>query len=226
MVASPYESHRDIHWDFRVVNKKELCFPNFPSSYVELRRLHSLLIDVLIQTAINGLGVAITPKPYDDFEQSPYAGLPSSSIDAAWHYLLEPTTIRVTPGELNRSNQTSVPLPGGGYMAWLGVFHELHCIKMVRQWVYRDHYYPNITEDEFEESSIHADHCLDILRSAALCHGDTTLTTFGWTNKSKPQLNTRPINHKCVDWKQLVVSVEDRVVQREEMEAMVNPNLQ
>jgi hypothetical protein len=69
------------------------------------------------------------------------------------------------------------------------------------------------------------DHCLDILRSATLCHGDTTLTTFGWTNKSKPQLNTRPINHKCVDWEQLIMSVEDRVVQRDEMEAMVNPNL-
>ncbi|KAK3208240.1 hypothetical protein GRF29_77g43187 [Pseudopithomyces chartarum] len=105
---------------------------------------------------IDNLVVAAASKPYDDFEQSPYAGLPSPSIDAAWHYLLEHTTIRVTPTELNRSNQTSVELPGGGYMAWLGVFHELHCIKMVRQWVYRDHYYPNMTNDEFEEASIHA----------------------------------------------------------------------
>jgi hypothetical protein len=27
---------------------------------------------------------------------------------------------------------------------------------MVRQWVYRDYYYPNMTNDEFEEASIHA----------------------------------------------------------------------
>lgn len=90
--------------------------------------LRALLAFVLIQTAIDNLVVAAASKPYDDFEQSPYAGLPSPSIDAAWHYLLEHTTIRVTPTELNRSNQTSVELPGGGYMAWLGVFHELHCI--------------------------------------------------------------------------------------------------
>jgi len=69
------------------------------------------------------------------------------------------------------------------------------------------------------------DHCLDILRSAALCHADTTLTTFGWANKSKPMLNTRPINHKCVDWNALVGSVADRVVGRDEMAALVNPNL-
>ena len=83
---------------------------------------------VLIQIAINHLGVAVAPKAYDDFEKSPFAGLPSPSIDASWHYLLEPTTIRVTSEELAQSNQTSVTLPGGGYMAWLGVFHELHCI--------------------------------------------------------------------------------------------------
>ena len=39
--------------------------------------------------------------------------------------------IRVTETELRRANQESVALTeeeGGGYLAWLGVFHELHCI--------------------------------------------------------------------------------------------------
>jgi hypothetical protein len=57
-----------------------------------------------------------------------------------------------------------------------------------------------------------------------MCHGDTTLTTFGWASKPKPMLNTRPIDHKCVDWNILVDSVKDRVVAREEMDMMVNPN--
>jgi hypothetical protein len=83
--------------------------------------------------AINRLDVKIMPKPYDDFEQSPFAGLPKTSIDAAWHHLLEPTTIRVSAEELRKSNQSSVPLPNGGYMAWLGVFHELHCIVSIFQ---------------------------------------------------------------------------------------------
>lgn len=82
--------------------------------------------------AVDRLQVRFTAQPYDDFEKSPWSGLPSPSIDAAWHHLLEHTTIRVTAQELARSNQTSVELPeGGGYMAWLGVFHELHCIVRV-----------------------------------------------------------------------------------------------
>ena len=37
--------------------------------------------------------------------------------------------IRVTAAELGRNNQESVTLTeGGGYLGWLGVFHELHCI--------------------------------------------------------------------------------------------------
>jgi hypothetical protein len=27
---------------------------------------------------------------------------------------------------------------------------------MIRQWVYRDYYHPNLTSDDFEEWSIHA----------------------------------------------------------------------
>ena len=58
-----------------------------------------------------------------------------------------------------------------------------------------------------------------------MCHADTTLTTFGWADQTKPMLNTRPIDHKCVDWNGLVASIEDRVAGRDEMAAMVNPNL-
>ena len=37
--------------------------------------------------------------------------------------------IRVSEAELERGNQESVILPeGGGYLGWMGVFHELHCI--------------------------------------------------------------------------------------------------
>ena len=51
------------------------------------------------------------------------------TIDEAWLKLLEPMNTRVTAEELAKRNQTSIALPkGGGYLAWLEVFHELHCI--------------------------------------------------------------------------------------------------
>ncbi|TVY58744.1 Oxidase ustYa [Lachnellula cervina] len=172
------------------------------------------------------LNIRYVPVAYTDFEQSPFAGPPSASVDKAWHDLLEKTNLRVSQSELRLSNQSSVELPeNGGYMAWLGVYHQLHCIKMLRQWNYREHYHPNITEEDRPHWDIHADHCLDILRSAAMCHADTTLTTFGWADQPKPMLNTRPIDHRCVDWDALMESVEYRVVSRDEMASLLNPNL-
>lgn len=60
---------------------------------------------------------------------NPYAGAPTPELDAAWDDLLAPMHIRVSQGELRRDNQKSVALiEGGGYLGWLGVFHELHCV--------------------------------------------------------------------------------------------------
>ena len=56
-----------------------------------------------------------------------------------------------------------------------------------------------------------------------MCHGDTTLTTFGWMDQAQPMLNTRLIEHKCVDWEMLMESVNDRIVSREEIADLRNP---
>ncbi|KAK6593698.1 hypothetical protein H4I95_11090 [Botrytis cinerea] len=140
---------------------------------------------------------------------------PSESVDQAWHDLLKDMNIRVTTEELEKSDQKSISLPeGGGHM------------KMLRRWNYRDHYYPNITDPTIEHWDIHADHCFDILRSAVMCQGDTTLTTFGWEKLSKPQPHVKSTEHRCVDWNKLMESLADRVVGEEEMAALVNPRLE
>ena len=60
---------------------------------------------------------------------NPFAGPPSSQIDAAWDSMMAPMHMRVNLEELDRAQQDSVALPeGGGYLAWLQSFHELHCI--------------------------------------------------------------------------------------------------
>lgn len=68
-------------------------------------------------------------KLYDNLNNNPFAGPPDPHIDVAWHGLLEGIHIRVTKEELVKSQQTSVLLPeGGGYLSWLGAYHELHCL--------------------------------------------------------------------------------------------------
>ena len=105
-----------------------------------------------------------------------FAGPPSVHIDAAWDSMMAPMHMRVTLEELDRAQQNSVALPeGGGYLAWLQSFHELHCIvcpesrfrphqltslcavkRMLRKWNYRSYYHPNITEHEVSKLNSHA----------------------------------------------------------------------
>lgn len=73
---------------------------------------------------------------------NPYAGEPTAEGDEAWHTLHNNMSVRVTAEKLAAHDQTSVALPNGGYLAWLGVFHELHCVKMLQQWSWREHYFP------------------------------------------------------------------------------------
>ncbi|KAH7385376.1 hypothetical protein DE146DRAFT_666940 [Phaeosphaeria sp. MPI-PUGE-AT-0046c] len=169
------------------------------------------------------------PQLFTKFQNSPFTGSPSKSTDKAWHDLMENMVMRASEDELREGNQTSIPLPEGGYMTWLGAYHELHCIKMLREFKYFDHYHPEVAVGSIQHAhlSVHADHCIEMLRQSAMCHGDGSLTTFKWSPKSeKPMLDlTRP-SHKCVNWAVLTESLQDRTVSQEEMNRMRNPEFE
>ena len=79
--------------------------------------------------AMERITVSYKPKLFQNLTQNPFAGTPSPAIDETWGELLAPMNMRVSKAELESGDQTSVALPeGGGYLAWLGAFHELHCI--------------------------------------------------------------------------------------------------
>lgn len=90
-----------------------------------LKHRRCLLIDsiVLPDVAIN-----YAPEIYMKMHESPYVGPPGSELDGAWSDLMGNMSIRVAGSELAQNGQTSVKLPNGGYLAWLGVFHQLHCV--------------------------------------------------------------------------------------------------
>lgn len=160
--------------------------------------------------------------------QSPYVGQPTTEVEAAWHLLLAPASLRVSEEELQSSDpfgpstQASVALPNGGRLAWLGVYHELHCVKMLYQANYRHQLHPNLTELELRDLQVHADHCIDQLREAVMCHGDVrSLTTFTWKEGySRPLLSPERPVHRCMDWGMLVDNLRKRVVGDAEMETL------
>jgi hypothetical protein len=84
---------------------------------------------LMLSLAISNLKINYVPVTPPGLPTSPYAGPPSDLVEQSWHELLKNINLRVTGSELQQSDQTSIPLPeGGGYMAWIGAHHQLHCI--------------------------------------------------------------------------------------------------
>ncbi|KUJ07236.1 uncharacterized protein LY89DRAFT_661012 [Mollisia scopiformis] len=163
---------------------------------------------------IPDLTLSYATKKFVSLQDSPFAGPPGAEVDHSWSNLVQGVNLRVSADELAVSSQSSVPLPeGGGHLAWLSVYHEIHCVKMLRQWHFRHHYFANITEKDELHWTSHAEHCLDLLLQTAICHADTSLVTF------------RDNPHTCVDWDQFTGSLRERVVPEEEMHRLRNPLL-
>ncbi|MCJ1311319.1 hypothetical protein MMC25_004990 [Agyrium rufum] len=183
-------------------------------------------------SSISSLTLNYHTQAFQNLSGNPFAGPPSTEIDNAWDDLLSTIHLRVSKAELDRNGQTSVGLPGGGYLAWLGSHHLLHCLmiiffnaqRMVRQWNYRGHYHPNITVEEAAHLEMHADHCFETLRQAVMCHADLSLTTFNWNETTpKPMFTVGGSIHTCVDWTDLQDSLADRLVSDDEVSSLVNP---
>ncbi|KAI4869228.1 hypothetical protein F4820DRAFT_464325 [Hypoxylon rubiginosum] len=180
--------------------------------------LHSS-IPRLNTLTLSGEPLALRWQRFVLSEESPYAGPPSKDIDRAWTKLLDHVNLRASDRELASSNQTSVQLPSGqGSLVWMD--------KYLRQWIYRDHYHPEVSPEETLHWLLHIDHCLDLIRQALMCRADTSLMTFHWAaDRREPMLKLESPEHVCVDWKDLMEKVESRRVSDADMAVLTNPNL-
>ena len=50
----------------------------------------------------------------------------------------------------------------------------------------------------------HPEHCIELLRQAAICKGDTSVTSFKWLRNNTSEPTTKEgVLHRCVNWDQL-----------------------
>ncbi|KAI0834757.1 hypothetical protein F5Y06DRAFT_278337 [Hypoxylon sp. FL0890] len=144
---------------------------------------------------------------------TPFAGDPNAELDQAWHDLLEGTTIRVAKEDLDYYNVTSLPLAdGSGYASELFVTHELHCLKKVRQWIYKDTYFTQIQGLARNELKRHIDHCIETLRQGIMCRGDVSLGTYTYLGGSRDVTARSWGEHQCIDFDALMVWMRERAV--------------
>ncbi|KAJ2969473.1 hypothetical protein NQ176_g8643 [Zarea fungicola] len=84
---------------------------------------------------------------------SKYSGPPTTEQDAAWDALIRPVYFNATLQEIEKAGESQTNLTelvGGGYPATLGVYHELHCLRQLRFYLFQDYYYPNLTQTELQ----------------------------------------------------------------------------
>ncbi|KAI9814386.1 MAG: hypothetical protein M1827_003242 [Pycnora praestabilis] len=135
-----------------------------------------------------------------------YKGSPRPELDSAWKELLRPANIRVSSDMVAEANKTSIPLAdGSGYYAILDVYHQLHCLKYIRHYIYDDYY-----KDTEPWTATHVDHCIDSIRQNLMCNADFSLMTFRWVNDSVDPKPNFEGQHECVDWDKLNDWVEER----------------
>ncbi|KAL9040363.1 MAG: hypothetical protein Q9214_004513 [Letrouitia sp. 1 TL-2023] len=134
---------------------------------------------------------------------NPFKGPPSKQLDHAWHTLFVNSNVRVTADDLKKIDRTSVPIgDGNGYYAiptqtkiLKDVYHQLHCLKFLRQMLYNDYY-----QIEKPTNPIHIDHCVDNLRQNLMCQADVSLLTFDWVDNDRAPKPNFAIEHECHNW--------------------------
>ncbi|KAL7946385.1 tat pathway signal sequence [Trichoderma barbatum] len=176
------------------------------------------------------------------FKRSPYSGPPTPKMDQTWGRFTEagsksmpdyPPLLNISIEDAQAS--TSYPLQTAvhlnetqniGYMASLGFFHQIHCLNMLRKFIYLD-YYKETQPSWYTQPYLrgHADHCVDMLRESIMCHGDTTLIVYHWIKGYADPVPDFSTIHTCrdpeaiLDWMQTnQIILKDAVYKHGEMD--------
>jgi len=143
---------------------------------------------------------------------------PSPEVDAAWEALYARAGIRLTKEEATKLPNNTWPIHGAseGYLGALYVFHELHCLDIIRQTLYASHY--NIT---FDDSIIR--YCLSGLRQSVMCSADTSVVVWKWSDAYHQAVERTDILHSCKNFTKIQDWVNSRSVNMESLDLTSRP---
>ncbi|KAI0446906.1 hypothetical protein F4803DRAFT_546758 [Xylaria telfairii] len=132
-----------------------------------------------------------------------FNGPPRPELDEAWDDLMKSQNLRVSDADIGQfsGDDTIVQLTdGSGYFVTLAVYHGLHCVQRLHHYIYKDHYYGNLTDWEMFTLKRHTEHCLDWLRQYLQCNVDTTLIPIRWNADTPGPVSKDLGKHQCVAW--------------------------
>ncbi|MCJ1240721.1 hypothetical protein MMC14_008725 [Varicellaria rhodocarpa] len=140
-----------------------------------------------------------------------YTSHPSPESDAAWKELQIVRGVWVNPSEASKLSISGLTVGNDSTAALLGVQHNLHCIRFVRQVLHPDYYYPDRTPVEHAFRVEHAGHCLEALRESVMCTPDLVPRGVFWEDEERSNIAVDPsARQQCVEWGSLVGWMQGR----------------
>lgn len=126
-----------------------------------------------------------------------YGGPPTNDTNEMWRRLSPPGDgIVAVPRKSTADLPPTLPSDSDPDIDVYGIsmFHQLHCLNFLRFAYYPD----SITDMPPAEVILHRDHCLDYIRQAIMCNGDTTFEFV-----TEVGINGMGVTHQCRDFEKL-----------------------
>ncbi|KAJ7890379.1 hypothetical protein B0H13DRAFT_877701 [Mycena leptocephala] len=129
---------------------------------------------------------------------SPFQVPSSPDLDQAWEDLYNFGVSRIPKQEAAKLPNKTSPIPGdpGFYIVELDVFHELHCLNMIRKALDPD-YYTDWNIKTVERAREHVSHCVDWIRYSIMCHSDTSVIVWQWNDRVQQSTPKARVPHTC-----------------------------
>ncbi|KAH7890212.1 hypothetical protein F5I97DRAFT_1801771, partial [Phlebopus sp. FC_14] len=150
------------------------------------------------------------------WDESIYNGDPSPIVDAAWEALYTRGIMQLPESEAALLPNKTARIPGDeeNYIFTFGVFHQLHCLNMIRQALHPEYYnaayyakkgsrHPLMIHVEGHEGFDHLGHCIDSLRESLLCSADITPVVWAWDDKQRRTSPRLDVVHVCRDYEKI-----------------------
>ncbi|KAK0229199.1 hypothetical protein EDD85DRAFT_138830 [Armillaria nabsnona] len=155
-----------------------------------------------------------------------YEQEPTDEVDQAWAELYQYTVSRVSKSEAMEMANRTYPIPHeeGSYLSGLDVFHQLHCLDMVRMSLHPERY-PGV---DHPHRKLHVAHCLGHVRQALMCAADITPISWQWNEQAQTVRRRDDVVHTCRNFEAIQEWAKERFVSisDEELKVYVDDGLE
>jgi len=161
----------------------------------------------------------VTFEPYF-IDPSPWTRGTKEEKDKLWESTYNFGISGITKEEASHLLNATLPAPNdpSTYMIQLEVFHNLHCLNMLRKSLYPEEY-PEMVDYNQDGSinhntlaALHMDHCLDALRQSTMCEADITPVIFVHNFFGRGVFPKLVATHTCRDFDAIVDWAKDHEV--------------